>query len=131
MYIGNFNEPILLFGGAYSNLDALMALKEYAEKYNINPTNIICTGDIVAYCGQPYETVELIREWGIHVLMGNCEESFAANADDCGCGFDSGTSCDLLSIEWYSFANQRLSSEQRQWFSTLPRKISFNVLEKK
>jgi predicted phosphodiesterase len=130
MYLGNFNEPMLLFGGAYSNLDALLALKKYADKHQIHAKNIICTGDIVAYCGQPYETVELIREWGIHVLMGNCEESFAANADDCGCGFDSGTSCDLLSVQWYSFANQKLSSIQRQWFSKLPRKLRLTFLTK-
>jgi predicted phosphodiesterase len=131
MHLGHFNEPLLVFGGAYSNLDALFALKKYASKHQIPAHNIICTGDIVAYCGQPYEAVELIREWGIHVLMGNCEESFATNANDCGCGFDSGTSCDLLSVEWYNFANQRLSSAQCQWFSELPRELSLSFLEKK
>lgn len=131
MHLGHFNEPLLVFGGAYSNLDALLALKSYADKHQIPAHNIICTGDIVAYCGQPYETVELIRKWGVHVLMGNCEESFANDANDCGCGFDSGTSCDLLSIEWYNFANQKLSSAQRQWFSELPRELSLNFLEKR
>ncbi len=131
MHLGNFNEPMLLFGGSYSNLDALLALKEYADKQAIKAHNIICTGDIVAYCGQPFETTEVIREWGIHVLMGNCEESFASNANDCGCGFESGTSCDLLSVEWYQFANKKLSNEQRQWFANLPRKLRFNFLNKK
>lgn len=131
MYLGNFSKPLLFFGGPYSNLDALLALKTYAIQHKIPAENIICTGDIVAYCSQPYETVELIREWGIHVLMGNCEESFADNAEDCGCGFDSGTSCELLSVEWYNFANKRLSPEQRQWFSQLPRKLNLNFLDKK
>ncbi len=131
MHLGNFDEPMLLFGGSYSNLDALLALKQYADKHAIKAHNIICTGDIVAYCGQPFETTEAIRKWGIHVLMGNCEESFATNADDCGCGFNSGTSCDLLSVEWYQFANKNLSNEQRQWFADLPKKLSFNFLGNK
>jgi predicted phosphodiesterase len=130
MYLGHFNESLLIFGGAYSNLDALLALKEYAQQHRIPAHHIICTGDIVAYCGQPYETVELIRKWGIHVLMGNCEEAFATNANDCGCGFDSGTRCDLLSAEWYNFASQRLSSAQCQWFSELPRELSLSFLDK-
>jgi len=127
MNLGQFKKPLLLFGGPYSNLEALLALREQASLLNIAPDHIICTGDIVAYCGQPYETVECIRDWGIHVLMGNCEESFASDADDCGCGFDEGSSCDLLSIEWFQFANKKLMPEQRQWFSRLPRKINFTI----
>lgn len=131
MHLGDFDKPVLLFGGSYSNLNALAALKKYADQHSIPARNIICTGDIVAYCGQPYETTKAIHEWGIHVLMGNCEESFATNADDCGCGFNSGTSCDLLSIEWYQFANKKLSNEQRHWFASLPRKLQFNFLDTK
>lgn len=127
----NFEKPLLLFGGPYSNLDALLALKAAAGSAGITPEHIICTGDIVAYCGQPYESVELIREWGIHVLMGNCEESFAQDADDCGCGFSEGSSCDLLSVEWFQFANKQLSAEQRQWFANLPTSIIFTVANKK
>jgi predicted phosphodiesterase len=131
MDLGAFDQPLLLFGGPYSNLQALLALKEQAEKFSIPAENIICTGDIVAYCGQPFETVETIREWGIHVLMGNCEESFADNADDCGCGFEEGSSCDLLSVEWFRFANQKLNTDQRKWFGSLPRSLTFTINKKR
>ncbi|MGH1486768.1 MAG: metallophosphoesterase family protein [Cellvibrionaceae bacterium] len=132
MDLGNIGEePILLFGGPYSNLDALLALKENAEALYIPPERIICTGDIVAYCGQPYETVETIRDWGIHVIMGNCEESFATKAEDCGCGFDEGSSCDLLSAQWFQFANKQLNENQRKWFSKLPRTLYFQINNKK
>lgn len=130
MNLGKLQKPLLLFGGPYSNLEALLALREQAQLLNITPDHIICTGDIVAYCGQPYETVECIRDWGIHVLMGNCEESFASDADDCGCGFGEGSSCDLLSVEWFQFANKKLTLAQRQWFSELPRKINFTIKNK-
>jgi len=131
MNLGHFETPLLLFGGAYSNLDALTALKQKAGQLGISPDHVICTGDIVAYCGQPYETVETIRDWGIHVLMGNCEASFANEADDCGCGFGEGTSCDLLSVEWFQFANRQLTTDQRTWFLKLPTAITFTIGNKK
>ena len=131
MDLGHFHQPLLLFGGPYSNLNALLSLQKIANDLTIPPNHIICTGDIVAYCGQPSETVETIRNWGIHVLMGNCEESFANEANDCGCGFDEGSSCDLLSAEWFHFANSQLNHDQRQWFSQLPRRMTFNFFGKK
>ena len=125
--LGELTGPLLIFGGPYSNLPALLAIKEKAEQYGIPPEQCICTGDIVAYCAQPQETVAAIREWGIHCLMGNCEASFASNADDCGCGFEEGTHCDLLSAQWFQFANQALSKDDRQWFSTLPEHMRFSI----
>jgi len=130
MNLGQFTKPLLLFGGPYSNLNALLALREQASLLNIAPDHIICTGDIVAYCGQPHETVECIRDWGIHVLMGNCEESFANDADGCGCGFGEGSSCDLLSVEWFQFANTKLKPDQRLWFSQLPTQLDFTINNK-
>lgn len=131
MYIGSYTKPLLIFGGPYSNLQATIALRQQAETLNIPPSHIICTGDIVAYCGQPFETVEFIREWGIHVLMGNCEESFATNSNNCGCGFTQGSSCDLLSAQWFHYANQQITQAQRQWFANLPRTLTFNFVGKK
>ncbi len=40
MHLGHFNEPLLVFGGAYSNLDALFALKKYVSKHQIPAHNI-------------------------------------------------------------------------------------------
>ena len=73
--LGNFTKPVLVFGGPYGNFQATVALLAQAAALNIDPENIICTGDVVAYCGEPAATVEAIRAAGIHVVMGNCEES--------------------------------------------------------
>ncbi len=124
--IGHFTDPLLIFGGPYSNLAATQAMRTEAERLNIPPQHIICTGDLVAYCARPQETVDLIRNWGIHVVLGNCEESLAAGAVDCGCGFETGTSCSLLSVEWYNYAAQRIDEATRIWFATLPRALKLN-----
>lgn len=115
--------PVLLFGGCYSNLQATRALLDRARQLGIPPGQIVCTGDVVAYAADPVATVALVREAGIHVVMGNCEESLGQNADDCGCGFASGSACDLLSVAWYTHANRLLDDAARAWMRGLPRRI--------
>lgn len=116
-------EPVLLFGGCYSNLQATRALLEQAQRLGIPADRIVCTGDVVAYAADPVGTVNLVREAGIHVVMGNCEESLGQNAEDCGCGFASGSDCDLLSVAWYAHADRLLDDDARAWMRGLPRRI--------
>jgi predicted phosphodiesterase len=119
--------PLLVFGGPYSNLAATQAMRAEAERLGIPARQIICTGDVVAYGAEPEATTQLIRDWGIHVIAGNCEEQLAAGAADCGCGFDEGSACDLLSKGWYPFANSRISAASRAWMGALPSSITFDA----
>jgi len=102
-------------------------MRREAQRLAIPPNRVICTGDIVAYCANPNETVELVRDWGCHVIKGNCEQQLAELAEDCGCGFDDGTACDLLSARWYAFADNALRDDHRQWMSALPASIDFEL----
>jgi predicted phosphodiesterase len=125
--LGSVTQRLLVFGGPYSNLAATMALQARADELDIPAERIICTGDIVAYCAEPGQTLELIRQWGIHVIMGNCEEALAFSEPDCGCGFAADSSCSALAITWYEFADSRVSVEQRRWMQDLPRSIEFEI----
>lgn len=125
--IGTLHGSVLVFGGAYSNRSALMAMRQKASELGIPKSNVICTGDIVAYCAQPQETVDEIRDWNIHVVQGNCEDSLAYDKDDCGCGFDADTACDVASKEWFQFARQRVSNSSKQWMEALPKHIYFTL----
>jgi predicted phosphodiesterase len=119
--------PLLVFGGPYSNLRALAALRERANALGIAPSRTICTGDVVAYCAEPEETTQAVRDWGCHVIAGNCEEQLAEASDNCACGFEQGTECDLLAKGWYPFANARMSAESRTWMAALPKTIAFSL----
>ncbi len=125
--LGTLAGPVAVFGGPYSNLAATEAMRQQAEALDIPPERVICTGDLVAYCAEPEQTVGLIRDWGIPVVMGNCEESLASGALDCGCGFEQGTRCDLLSVGWYRYASQRISAAGKDWMAGLPRQICFHL----
>lgn len=119
------DAPLLVFGGPYSNARATQALMREAARLAIPPRRVICTGDIVAYCGEPEETARAIRDWGCHAIQGNCEEQLAVGAADCGCNFEEGSACDLLAKGWYPFALGRLSPDLRQWMGNLPGKLEF------
>jgi hypothetical protein len=108
---------ILVFGGPYSNVRALMAMRARARELGIDAAHTICTGDVVAYCAEPEETVAAMRDWGCHVVAGNCEEQLAANADDCGCGFAEETACNIAAKDWYAFARRRVSVASRTWMA--------------
>ncbi len=123
------DQPVLIFGGPYSNLQATQAMRAEAKRRGIPSEHCICTGDVVAYCGNPVETVDEIRDWGCAVLAGNCEKQLALGAQDCGCGFDAGTTCDLLSASWFSFASAALDQDARHWMNGLPDSVSFGANE--
>lgn len=124
--LGDLSQSrLLIFGGCYSNLAATQAMRDVAIQLKLKPQQIICTGDLVAYCGEPVQVVDLIRDWGIHVLMGNCEESLGFEEPDCGCGFDQESVCSILSIGWYQYASRRMTTAQKDWMKSLPRLIEF------
>lgn len=125
--LGALDGPLLLFGGPYGNLEATQAIRTESERRKIPPDRIICTGDLTAYCASPVESVELIRDWGIHLVMGNCEESLADNSSDCGCGFEQDSVCALSSSEWFDYTNKRITQAQRDWMGELPRALRFTL----
>jgi predicted phosphodiesterase len=89
----------------------------------------IHTGDVVAYCAQPRETAELLRDSGIHCLMGNCEESIAQGSLDCGCGFPEDSACAAYSINWYAHVMDEYKGHDdlRTWMGQMPRRIEFSM----
>ncbi len=125
--LGDVADPLLIFGGPCSNAQATDAILELAAREGFKPEQIICTGDLAAYCAEPARTVSRIRQSGIHVVMGNCEESLGSQLDDCGCGFDEGSSCDLLSVAWYRHAQSELTQDDARWMADLPRSLRFSM----
>lgn len=119
--------PVLLFGGPYSNFGATQALLREAARLGIPPARIVCTGDVVAYCGEPAATVQAVRASGIYVVMGNCEESLGNEAEDCGCGFAEGTACERMAVEWYDYAKSRVGTDDRAWMRDLPRRLDIEL----
>lgn len=120
--LGALEGAVLLFGGPYSNLQATEAL---LRSWQGACTHAICTGDFVAYGGDPAATVAAVRAFGCPVVAGNCEKQLAEDAEDCGCGFDAGSACDVLSGAWYAHARGQISEADRAWMAGRPDIVSF------
>ena len=129
--LGELRGRLLLFGGPYSNLQALSAVRAVAERESIPPNNCICTGDVVGYCAQPLECIELMQEWGAHCIAGNVEEQLRAGADNCGCDFREGGRCDVFSQQWYAYAQRATDESAIRWMELLPQALRFRYGGKK
>ena len=125
--LGVLDGPVLLFGGPFGNLEATEALIETAAHLGIPASRAICTGDVVAYGADPQAVVERLRGWGASIVMGNCEESIAADAADCGCGFGENSTCGILSVQWFAATRHDLTQEAARWMGGLPRRIEFTL----
>ncbi|MFK7744031.1 MAG: metallophosphoesterase [Roseobacter sp.] len=123
--LGTIDGSIVLFGGPYSNLQATRALLNEAFTLGCSGHRLICTGDVVAYAADPVGTVDAIMSSGAIVVAGNCEKQLSVGANDCGCGFEEGTTCDLLSAGWYAFAARHLTEQGRGWMMACPDIVSF------
>lgn len=128
--IGELKGKVLIFGGVYSNLQALQAMRSIAEDTGIPSSNIICTGDIVGYCAQPEECLKLVQEWGIQSIAGNVEIQLRERQDNCGCDFRDESRCDIFSRKWYNYAQQHVSEASLQWMKSLPDFLQFTYLGK-
>lgn len=124
--LGALEGAVLVFGGPYSNAQAMAALIRVAQTRGIPAAQMICSGDVVAYCGAPARTVAQIRALGCAVVAGNCEIQLGSDAPDCGCGFEDGSACDLLSAGWYGFAAGILGEADKAWMASLPDVVSFH-----
>ncbi|MEN0049355.1 MAG: metallophosphoesterase family protein [Bacteroidota bacterium] len=118
--INQLGKRLLVFGGVYSNLQALQQMQNIAKDLGIPAENIICTGDVVGYCAQPEECVQAVIDWGIHCIAGNVEIQLREGEEDCGCNFDEGGRCNLFSRQWYPYAQSQLSKTSINWMKTLP-----------
>jgi len=127
--LGVLEGPVLVFGGAYSNLQALESMLAEVKRLGIPASNVIHTGDVVAYCAQPRETSELLKASGVECLMGNCEESIGQGALDCGCGFPEDSKCEEYSVNWYAHVTEEIKNDAhlKTWMGELPRRIEFEV----
>ena len=124
-------DKLLIFGGNYSNYEATLRLFEFANELGFSNNEMLCTGDLVAYCGAPEKTINLIRDANIPVVKGNCEESLGLGSTDCGCGFDEGSLCNVLSAQWYTFCQKTISDENKQWMLSLPDHVIVHIGKRK
>lgn len=127
LHLGTSDSPLLICGGAYGNLQALEALAAFQSETGIPDSHVIHTGDAVAYCADTEAATQFIASRRWHAVKGNVEEQIAAGAQDCGCGFEEGSACDVASARWYAHAVATLSPASKAWMTALPSHLTFEM----
>jgi predicted phosphodiesterase len=127
LHLGTIDAPLLVCGGAYGNLQALEALAAFQSETGIPDSHVIHTGDAVAYCADTEAASQFIASRRWHAIKGNVEEQIAAGAQDCGCGFEEGSACDVASARWYAHAVATLSPASKAWMTGLPSHLTFEM----
>jgi predicted phosphodiesterase len=118
------HRRVAFLGGIYSNHLALRAALDLARRRGVDA--VWALGDLGAFGPHPDRTVELIREAGVPVIMGNYEEALASGATDCHCGYTDPRDNHFAQLS-YDYTAARTSPEHKAWMGSLPRSARLAV----
>ncbi|SFR42067.1 metallophosphoesterase family protein [Litoreibacter janthinus] len=124
--LGELEGDLLLFGGAYSNVQAFEALIAAAQRHSIPAERCIFTGDVIAYGADALACAELLATFDCPTILGNCEQQLLDGASDCGCGFEEGTVCDLASKTWFEHAARQIGPRAAEFWGHTPDWLTFS-----
>lgn len=100
---------IAVFGDVHANLEALTAVLDDAAR--MGASQYACTGDIVGYNANPRECVQIIRNLGCPVVMGNHDEEAVNSAPITGMSDRA-----RVAMEW---TRNVLTGDDKNWLADL------------
>jgi hypothetical protein len=118
---------IAVFGGVYSNHQALVALLEDATRRGAEA--IYCLGDLGAFGPNPEKVRPLLDQGGVLSIQGNYEESLASGREDCNCGYTDPRDNHFARLS-YQYTETHCSPGFKAWMGTLPRRRRVRVGER-
>ena len=99
-----------VLGDIHSNLDALNVVLEDCRSQGV--TDFLCTGDVVGYNACPHECMDIIRELGCPVVVGNHDFYVASQQN-----LDDFNPAAAAVVEW---TRRQLSEGELSWLRVLP-----------
>ena len=99
-----------VLGDIHSNLDALNVVLEDCRSQGV--TDFLCTGDVVGYNACPHECMDIIRELGCPVVVGNHDFYVASQQN-----LDDFNPAAAAVVEW---TRRQLSEDELSWLRVLP-----------
>ncbi len=110
-------SKVVVFGGIYNNHSALETLLETVRDMQVEA--IYCLGDLGGFGPSPEKVPPLLESGGVLGIQGNYEQSLAANAEDCNCGYTDPRDNHYAKIS-YAYTAERCDPELRSWLGSLP-----------
>jgi predicted phosphodiesterase len=109
-YGGTVDRRVAIFGDIHANLEALEAVLADAKGEGI--ANFACTGDLVGYCANPSECLEIVKALNCPVVKGNHDEYAATDV--------SLKDFTLHAMNALIWTREHLNPEERAWLDALP-----------
>lgn len=108
---------IVVFGGVYSNYLALEALLEEAARRGAEA--VYCLGDLGGFGPHPDKVLPLLERGRVRSIQGNYEQSLAAGAEDCNCGYTDPRDNHFAALS-YSYTATHSSAGFKRYMGELP-----------
>jgi diadenosine tetraphosphatase ApaH/serine/threonine PP2A family protein phosphatase len=112
------------FGGAYGNPRATAAVIADARARGVDA--VWCLGDLGGFGPDPAGAIAVVRDAAVPAIRGNYDESIAAGADDCACGYADARDVEYARIA-YDFTRARVAIRDRAWLGALPPHARFDL----
>jgi hypothetical protein len=113
---GSFSR-IAVFGGVYSNHEALAAVLAEAVRHGAEA--LYCLGDLGGFGPQPERCWPLLEGAGVRCIQGNYEQSLAGGSDDCNCGYTDPRDNHFARLS-YQYTARHCSAAFKAWMGALP-----------
>jgi predicted phosphodiesterase len=111
------STTLAIFGGVYSNHLALRAVLADIARRGADLT--WCLGDLGGFGPHPDRSAEILRESGVPMLRGNCDDSIGHDRADCACGYTDPRD-NAFAQRSYDYTVARTSAEHKRWMGELP-----------
>lgn len=115
---------IAFIGDIYGNLPAFTKVLQHISEENVN--DIYCTGDIVGYGPYPNEVIDLLKETGIHTIMGNHDDAVGYNLPVCGCIYSTEIA-KKIGEQSLSWTKKHVSKDNRKFLRALPEELRISL----
>lgn len=118
---------VAVFGGVYNNVYGLAALLDDAARRGAEA--VYCLGDFGGFGPCPDKVWPLLEAGGVLSIQGNYEQSLAAGAEDCNCGYADPRDNHFAAIS-YGYTERHCSPGFKAYMGTLPARRRIRVGER-
>lgn len=118
---------VVVFGGVYSNAQALDAL--LCRAADLDADAVYCLGDLGGFGPHPERIRARIEQGEVRVIQGNYEEALASGATDCNCGYTDPRDNHYARLSW-EYTERNCSPELKRYLGSLPRRRRIRVGER-
>lgn len=117
-------STLAFFSDVHANLAALRAVLQDIGERGVK--QVYSLGDLVGYGPHPNGVIDLVRQAGVALVLGNYDDGVAFERGDCGCYYAT-KDARRIGEASYAFTEARVTPERKAWLRGQPREGRLEV----